>query len=61
MENLNIYNLIQDEVYTDKEILNNLDNPSQKKLTQNIYMMSTVQSFLIKLLKLMIIIQQDQN
>ena len=32
MENLNIYNLIQDEVYTDKEILNNLDNPSQKKI-----------------------------
>ena len=32
MENLNIYNLIQDEVYTDKEILNNLDNPFQKKI-----------------------------
>ena len=32
MENLNIYNLIQDEIYTDEEILNNLDNPSQKKI-----------------------------
>ena len=32
MENLNIYNLIQDEVYAYKEILSNLDDPSQKKI-----------------------------
>ena len=32
MENLNIYNLIQDDVYADREILSNLDNPSQKKI-----------------------------
>ena len=32
MDNLNFYNLIQDEVFTDKEILSNLGNPSQKSI-----------------------------
>ena len=31
MENLNLYNLIEDTVNDDKEIVKNLDNPSQKK------------------------------
>ena len=30
MENLNLYNLIEDTVNDDKEIVKNLDNPSQK-------------------------------
>ena len=32
MQNLNIYNLIQNDVYADREILSNLDNPSQKRI-----------------------------
>ena len=32
MENLNLYNLIEDTVNDDKEIVKNLDNPSQKKI-----------------------------
>ena len=32
MENLNFYNLIENEIFEDKEIINNLESASQKKI-----------------------------
>ena len=39
MENLNFYNLKEDSVLEDKEIIANLESSSQKKLIQSIFMM----------------------
>ena len=61
MENLNFYNLIENEIFEDKEIINNLESASQKKLIQNTYMMKMAQNFLKKLQIQRITTQQDQS
>ena len=50
MENLNFYNLKEDTVLEDKEIIENLETASQKKeLIPNIFTMKMGQNFLKKL------------
>ena len=45
MENLNFYNLKDDTVLEDKEIIENLVAPFQKKLILSTYMMRLDQNF----------------
>ena len=45
MENLNFYNLKEDSVLEDKEIIENLETLLKKKLIQNIFMMKRIKTF----------------
>ena len=49
MENLNFYNLKEDTVLEDKEIIENLETLLKKELIQNIFTMKMDQNFLKKL------------
>ena len=60
MENLNFYNLIENEIFEDKEIINNLESASQKINSKHLY--DENGSKLLKKLQIQrITTQQDQS
>ena len=61
MENLNFYNLKDDTVLEDKEIIENLVAPFQKKIDSKHLYDETGSKLLKRLQNLMIIIQRDQS
>ena len=61
MENLNFYNLIENEIFEDKEIINNLESASQKKINSK-HLYDENGSKLLKKLQIQrITTQQDQS